>query len=157
MSDFPRLFAYDAWANRAMVAGLGAAGEVPPRPLAVMAHIIGAEWVWWSRLTRERVRHPVWPTLTLEQCADEAVELGEVWSHLVGELPPGSLSDGVKYTNSQGEHYESTVGDILLHVTLHSAYHRGQIASAIRAAGHAPPSTDFIHAVRQGFVPARES
>jgi uncharacterized damage-inducible protein DinB len=35
---------------------------------------------------------------------------------------------------------------------MHSAYHRGQIAADMRAAGFAPPYTDFIHAVRQGFV-----
>jgi uncharacterized damage-inducible protein DinB len=156
MSDFPRLFAYDTWANQAMIAGLRGAGEMPPRPLAVMAHIIGAEWVWWSRLRGEPARHPVWPALTLEQCVGEAAELGTVWSRFVGKLSPASLAGGVAYTNSKGERYESTVGDILLHVTLHSAYHRGQIASAIRAAGHTPPYTDFIHAVRQGLVPVRE-
>lgn len=155
MADFPQLFAYDAWANQAMVAGLRATGGMPPRPLAVMAHIIGAEWLWWSRLKGEPGRHPVWPALTLEQCAGEAEELGVVWRDYVGDLPPASLAGGVAYTNSKGERYESAVGDILLHVTLHSAYHRGQIASAIRAAGHAPPYTDFIHAIRQGMVPAR--
>jgi uncharacterized damage-inducible protein DinB len=44
------------------------------------------------------------------------------------------------------------VEDILTHVLLHSAYHRGQIASQTRAAGGTPAYTDFIHAVRQGFV-----
>jgi len=35
---------------------------------------------------------------------------------------------------------------------MHSAYHRGQIATAMRAAGYAPAYTDFIHCIRQGFV-----
>ena len=42
--------------------------------------------------------------------------------------------------------------DVLTHVILHSAYHRGQVALAMRAAGMEPAYTDFIHAVRQGFV-----
>jgi len=37
-------------------------------------------------------------------------------------------------------------------VVMHSAYHRGQIASSLRAAGLAPAYTDFIHGIRQGFV-----
>jgi uncharacterized damage-inducible protein DinB len=44
------------------------------------------------------------------------------------------------------------VGDILTHVVAHSAYHRGQIAAAVRAAGGAPAYTDFIHAARRGLV-----
>jgi uncharacterized damage-inducible protein DinB len=35
---------------------------------------------------------------------------------------------------------------------MHSAYHRGQVALEMRAAGHQPAYTDFIHAVRQGFL-----
>ena len=42
--------------------------------------------------------------------------------------------------------------DILAHVVLHSAYHRGQIAAAVRAGGGEPAYTDMIHAVRQGLV-----
>jgi uncharacterized damage-inducible protein DinB len=37
-------------------------------------------------------------------------------------------------------------------VLFHSAYHRGQIASQMRAAGFTPAYTDFIHAVREGFI-----
>lgn len=32
------------------------------------------------------------------------------------------------------------------------SYHRGQIASEVRAAGREPAYTDFIHSVRQGFI-----
>jgi uncharacterized damage-inducible protein DinB len=35
---------------------------------------------------------------------------------------------------------------------MHSAYHRGQAALEMRAAGIQPAYTDFIHGVRQGFV-----
>jgi uncharacterized damage-inducible protein DinB len=35
---------------------------------------------------------------------------------------------------------------------MHSAYHRGQIASQMRASGKTPAYTDFIHGVRQGLV-----
>ena len=32
-----------------------------------------------------------------------------------------------------------------MHVIMHSAYHRGQIAADVRAAGLTPAYTDFIH------------
>jgi uncharacterized damage-inducible protein DinB len=62
------------------------------------------------------------------------------------------LEDGVAYRNTKGEFWTSTAGDILTHLVLHSSYHRGQIAAAIREAGGDPAYTDFIHAVRTGLV-----
>jgi uncharacterized damage-inducible protein DinB len=44
------------------------------------------------------------------------------------------------------------VEEILTHLVIHSAYHRGQIASDLRAAGQEPAYTDYIHAVRQGLL-----
>jgi uncharacterized damage-inducible protein DinB len=39
-----------------------------------------------------------------------------------------------------------------MHVIMHSAYHRGQIAAEVRAAGLTPAYTDFIQSVRQGSL-----
>ena len=50
------------------------------------------------------------------------------------------LTDGVAYRNSKGEFWTSTVADILTHVVLHAAYHRGQIAAAVREAGGSRPT-----------------
>ena len=58
----------------------------------------------------------------------------------------------MSYRNSQGETWSSRKDDILMHVVMHSAYHRGQIAADMRIAGLVPAYTDFIHSVRQGFV-----
>ena len=58
----------------------------------------------------------------------------------------------MSYRNSKGEAWSSRKEDILMHVIMHSAYHRGQVATAMRAAGSTPAYTDFIHSVRQGFV-----
>ena len=54
--------------------------------------------------------------------------------------------------NSKGEPYTSSVEDILTHVVFHGAYHRGQIAAKMRESGLEPAYTDYIHAIRQGFV-----
>ena len=62
------------------------------------------------------------------------------------------LSQTVTYKNTKGEAWSSSIGDILTHVLMHSAYHRGQIASHMREQGHTPAYTDFIHAVRQGHI-----
>ena len=58
----------------------------------------------------------------------------------------------VSYKNTKGESWTNSVEDILMHVVMHSAYHRGQIAADMRAAGHSPAYTDFIHGIRQRLV-----
>jgi len=62
------------------------------------------------------------------------------------------LAEAVDYKNSKGEPWRNRVEDVLTHVIMHSAYHRGQIAMEMRAAGMEPAYTDFIHAVRQEIV-----
>ena len=67
-------------------------------------------------------------------------------------LTAGDVSQSITYKNSKGEEWTSTIVDVLNHVVIHSAYHRGQIASHMRANGQTPAYTDFIHGVRQGLV-----
>jgi uncharacterized damage-inducible protein DinB len=94
----------------------------------------------------------VWPEFDLDQCAAQLAALDKLWRDYLGGLSSTGLSQKISYKNSKGEPWSSTVEDVLTHVTLHSAYHRGQIASLMRASGQAPASTDFIHAVRQGLI-----
>ncbi|HEU5359182.1 MAG TPA: DinB family protein, partial [Gemmatimonadales bacterium] len=54
----------------------------------------------------------------------------------------------VTYRNSAGLEFTSTVEDILLHVALHGAYHRGQVARALREGGAVPNATDYIAFIR---------
>ena len=126
-------------------------GTPPPRSLKWMAHIVGAECLWLARLRGEPTPLPVWPELEVESCAKLLQELSRRWPAYLEDSGEG-LGDSVSYTNSKGESWTSTVEEILTHVTIHSAYHRGQIASDLRAAGMVPASTDYIHAVRQGHI-----
>jgi uncharacterized damage-inducible protein DinB len=116
-----------------------------------MGHIIAAELLWLARLERVPSPLPVWPDLSLQECEAMFPELS---SRLVRALPAeaGALTRPVPYTNSKGEPWTSTVEEILTHVVIHSAYHRGQIASDLRGAGQEPAYTDYIHAVRQELV-----
>jgi len=147
-----RLLAWDEWANREAIASLRAAGTPPPRAVRFMAHVPAAERLWLGRLRQDPAPVVVWPELTLDQCAADAEEVARAWPRLLDGPPPADLERPVGYRNSRGEPWTSRVGDVLTHVVTHSAYHRGQVASELRAAGHEPAYTDFIHAVRQGFL-----
>jgi uncharacterized damage-inducible protein DinB len=147
-----RQFTYDEWANRGVLAGLRASTRPIARPLQLLAHLLSAERLWLERIRKQPQSFPVWPDFTLDQCQAHIAELARLWHDYLGQLSPAGLSEKVAYKNSKGEPWTSTVEDVLTHVLLHSAYHRGQIASQVRAGGEQPAYTDFIHAVRQGLI-----
>ncbi|HST10721.1 MAG TPA: DinB family protein [Terriglobales bacterium] len=148
---YQQLASYDEWANLEVVAALQSAGRPLDRPLKLLAHIIGAEHVWLTRIRQTKPPLPVWPDLTLEECGEHVRGLAKSWRELLSGT--GDVLDRmVAYKNSKGEAYESLVRDILTHVFMHSAYHRGQIAADVRQAGFVPAYTDFIHGVRQGLI-----
>jgi uncharacterized damage-inducible protein DinB len=94
----------------------------------------------------------VWPDFTVDQCEVQIADLARLWRDFLDQLSPAGLLEKVTYRNSKGEPWTSTVEDILTHVVLHSAYHRGQIASQVRSGGEQPAYTDYIHAVRQRLI-----
>lgn len=147
-----RQFSYDEWANREVLNAIRAAGGEDQRSLQLMSHILAAERVWLERLKQQPQSVPVWPEPDLPQCEAEAKELGKLWLEFLDLITAGDVSQSISYKNSKGEAWTSTIVDVLAHVVLHSAYHRGQIASHMRASGQTPAYTDFIHGVRQGLV-----
>ena len=78
--------------------------------------------------------------------------MAKIWTEYLKGLSEGALAHEIVYVNSKGERWASTVQDVLMHVVMHSAYHRGQIATNMRDAGHIPAYTDFIHGIRQKLV-----
>lgn len=145
-----KLFTYDTWANREVLARLKESGNPSERSRKLLAHMLSAERLWLERLEQKPQTLPVWPDMTLEQCEKEIAALASKWRDRLSD--GADLSREVAYKNSKGENWTSREDDILLHVITHSAYHRGQIASDLRAAGITPAYTDFIHAVRQGCL-----
>ena len=149
---FLRNFAYDCWANRECLSALSAASPAPPKVLRLIAHTLSAQMLWLERLRRVPQSVAVWPSSALEDCGALADEMLSAWKNYLTNLSPDDLEKQIDYRNSKGEAWSSRVKDVLTHVLMHSAYHRGQVALEMRAAGLQPASTDFIHGVRQGFV-----
>jgi uncharacterized damage-inducible protein DinB len=151
-AHFRRLLRADLWANRESLASLQGV-ETPPAACArLLAHIFAAEHLWHGRLTGEAPRHVVWPEFTLPELDQHFLAMEHAWDAYIKANLPARFGQTVAYKNSKGELWNSTPEDILTHVALHSAHHRGQIALQMRQAGFAPAYTDFIHGVRQGLV-----
>jgi uncharacterized damage-inducible protein DinB len=154
--DFLRMFAYDDWANRECIAAMRAADSIANDAVGRMAHILSAQKLWLERILQQTQTMAIWPGLAIEDCMSLADEVSSGWRNYLERIgnrfAPGSLDDLIEYRNSKGEIWSSKVQDVLTHVLFHSAYHRGQIALQMRSSGEQPAYTDFIHAVRQGFV-----
>jgi uncharacterized damage-inducible protein DinB len=151
-----RLFSHMYWADHQLVALLHASPEArTPDVLRLFSHALAAERVWLLRLRgEESAAQPIWPEYTLDALTSLAAENASAYARLLedaGRAPAGEIV----YRNSQGVEFRSAVADVLLHVAVHGAYHRGQIAAAVRAAGGVPVNTDFITYARS-IAPAAE-
>jgi uncharacterized damage-inducible protein DinB len=133
------------WANhRARQSIVDAGGHAGARKL--FAHILAAESIWQTRIVGgDTSTIAVFPDRTLEEC------------HLIIDISAGrfrELIDGfepervIEYTDTKGNDHSNTVGETLTHVFAHGSYHRGQIATLLREAGHEPAVTDVIAWVR---------
>jgi uncharacterized damage-inducible protein DinB len=155
-NDFLRTFSYDHWANRECLRAMRACNPLPVTALGRLAHIVSAEKLWLERLRQQKQTMPVWPTSTIEECETLADEMGIAWRDYLTKLGP-ELDRTIEYRNTKGEAWSNRVEDVLMHVIMHSAYHRGQIALEMRTAGATPAYTDFIHAVRLGLLESQKS
>jgi uncharacterized damage-inducible protein DinB len=147
LEQIRRLWAHSVWADAAVFGALrGAPGDAPNAAQAwrEYAHVLGAEEVWLSRLERRASKTPVWPTLTVADSESLRAALAAGYDAYLARLTPESLGERVPYTNSAGQHFETPVVDILLHVALHGQYHRGKVNLLLRQEGAAPAPTDFI-------------
>ena len=147
-----KVLRHEQWATHAMLETLRSAGHTPPRAVRLLSHIIGAEIVWLARIEGRTTTQPVWPEWSLAELIEQARMLEEPWTGYLAALTAEDLGREVTYTNSKGERFGSSLHDIITHLGLHAAYHRGQVNAALREADLQPPAIDYIHAARNGFI-----
>ena len=138
------LLDYELWANRRVIDALETVAQPPTRAVAVMGHILSAEQVWFGRVANESVFVSIWEDIPVSWMVETAErQHRKLVSYLEG-LPELDLLQRVEYHNSQGNPYQSTLLDILTHMSHHAAYHRGQVVQLIRPMLTEAPITDFI-------------
>ena len=146
-----RLWAHAQWADLRLLAGLQEAeaqGGAPAEAWREYAHILGTTETWLARLERRASGLAVWPELDPAEAPllTERVHAGYA-AYLEG-LTVLRVASLVRYTNTAGQSFENSVGDLLLHAAMHAQYHRGKVNLLLRQAGRAPVPTDYIAFVR---------
>ena len=147
-----RGIAWTAWADAESLASLEAMATPAAHGIRVIAHVAACERLWLNRIHADASPVVVWPGWGLDETAKELAEMAAAWKAFGATLDDAVLARTIHYVNSLGESWASNVEDIVSHVISHGAYHRGQIAGAVRRTGGEPAYTDFIHAVRRGLV-----
>ncbi|HEX9107824.1 MAG TPA: DinB family protein [Longimicrobiales bacterium] len=146
-----RLFDHMLWADQLARQEIAGMPEVTPeagRALAIYAHLAATAEVWLSRVEGRAQRYPAWPSLSLDEAAVLVRESATRLRQLAA-APAQELAREVTYRNSSGQEFCNSVQDILTHVALHGAYHRGQLALLTRDGQAEPINTDYISYVRQ--------
>lgn len=146
-----QLFKYNEWANTRAIESLKGSSNDNVSAIRALAHLFVAEKEWLLRLQKNKdsTGFNFWPGWSLEECEALGDETRAAYSALLSSLTEESLDSLATYKNSKGIEYSTTFRDILTHVLMHSAYHRGQVAMATRAAGDMPAYTDYIAFVRE--------
>ncbi len=144
----PKLFDHLRWADARTLTSLRAMREAPPQAMDLFAHLLAAQHVWLRRIEAAPTAYEVFPRLSLDEI-ERLMHANHAEFDRIAQASASELDRVVHYSNSSGNSFEMPVRDILLHVTHHSMYHRGQVALIVRAAGGTPVGTDLIVFLRE--------
>ena len=144
-----RLLSHMRWADNVVADALLTDDNPDPEAARLFAHVAAVEHLWYSRILGRPAEVAVWPSLDVRDARALATRHADLFDALIADADEHALARRVAYRNSKGRTYESSVADIVMHVSMHGGYHRGQIARQLRAAGREPPYTDYIEFTRR--------
>jgi uncharacterized damage-inducible protein DinB len=117
-----------------------------------LAHIYGAEWIWYARW------HGEVPTaLPMPETFPDFASIRQAWRDhekrmraFIEGLDDHGLERVISYKLLSGQPGASVLWHMIQHVVNHASYHRGQVTTLLRQLGAAPPkSTDLITYYRE--------
>ena len=151
---------FNSWANRRILESCASlANEKFTRDLHssfpsirdTLAHMMEVEWIY---LERWHGRSPGGPPEG-RPYADLA-SLAARWQGIERSLnsfavvqTEDTLAERVDYRNTKGDPYANALWEMMVHLILHSSYHRGQVATMLRQSGSKALGTDLIAFFRQ--------
>ncbi len=117
----------------------------------LFAHMMSARLFWLTRFgVTELGPKDLFPKrVSLDGLEDMAADTHATWADYVERLDQKEVERVFEYKSTEGEVYRNSVADILTQLFHHSAYHRGQIASRLKALGGTPEPTDFVFWARE--------
>jgi uncharacterized damage-inducible protein DinB len=147
------LYAHQSWADalqwEAIAASPAAHGsdELKER----LVHLHGAQRIWLARWKGQTQEFPA-PSqfATVEEIRTFAQDVHRNLAGFLAGLDEHALAAAISYKDIKGNPHVQPLGGLMLHLALHSQYHRGQNASLMKRLGTPAPSTDFVQWLRAG-------
>ena len=151
---FRTLFDFTSWANgqvfdaaarvdaaalaAPMAGGYGSAGDT-------LIHLVSAQQTWLARVRGQTpppdLAAPDFATVAAVRTRWEATD--REMRELLAALDDAALARPVSYVNAQGELNEYALWHVLLHLNLHAAQHRAELAMILTQFGASPGWLDF--------------
>jgi uncharacterized damage-inducible protein DinB len=158
MADrYRRWFAYERESHAKVLASLD---SVPPerrseaaftKAVTLLGHLAAARALWLYRFGVARTApDEFFPSgLSLDELRARLESVEADWNAYLARLDEAELARIFTYQSLDSGRFRNTIEDVLTQLFGHSWYHRGQIASLVRAAGGEPAITDLIYWARE--------
>jgi uncharacterized damage-inducible protein DinB len=163
MSDmsarYRRWFEYEIDAHQKVLASLATVpadqrdSTANRKAVELLAHIVAGRQIWLHRLdaTVDRPAALFPQDTTLDKVKADLSAIESRWNEYLGRLTDAELARVFEYRSFDGGRFRNRVEDVLTQMFGHSLYHRGQIATLVRATGGTPAITDFIFWAREAL------
>ena len=137
------LYEYDTEMNRRLLESLKKLDfSLHPeyqKTRGVFNHILFAGKIWVVRLNgKSSINIPVWPDLNWEQSEKNLEDNAIEYDNFLSSITEAELTGNITYQNSRGTTFRQPVLDILMHVLMHGAYHRGKLRRTCAGLGIPP-------------------
>ena len=155
------LLAYNIWANERITKAVLQAGNTAAdmeqkssfsSVRKTLEHIYNSGKVWQTRLKYELYSgHPEggFPEKLTDLCK-LLMDDGVAFRDLIQSMPQEVLQQKITYKNTKGIEFSNSIQDIVVHFVNHGSYHRGQLVTMLRNAGHTSfEQMDYIAYVRK--------
>ncbi len=147
---------YEYWANKALSETILSISETQqqqeikssfPSIYKTCLHVWDATAIWWQRLQKaeeiiipSRVSQP-----SMQEVIDGLLNQNKQWVDWTNNATEADLNHVFAYKNMKGEPFEQPVKEIMIHLSNHGTYHRGQLVTMLREVGvEKIPQTDYI-------------
>jgi len=154
-----RLLTYDLWANQRILLALDAWPDLLPdsEPARLFSHLLRAQQIWHERVQNTtRSYQELWPVLDPASWRSLLQANHDAWLDVLPGDDAG-LDMMIRYRNSKGTSFATSLRDIVQHVMIHGQHHRAQIAVHLRRKGCTPPRTDYIYFTRDASATSEQA
>lgn len=147
VTQLRRMFAYEFEMTEKVISAVERAGacEHAQEARRQAAHIVAARSCWLERIDKGSSDHvELWPEKEIRHLRDMDLATQLRLQIILSNLDDTYLRLRLRYRSHEGENCERSMADILMHMVVHSAYHRGYINTSLKACHQPAVNSDFI-------------